>query len=154
MYFPCDSWMRHHFYLLYNRMLVTQSRYRNLGFYWTSFFTKFSINIWHFRPRRWPSVQSVHCPGLVCGLLVATFVIASIFIKYITFWCGQPKRLYIQEKIEEVACKWFLSTSSSKWMKKENEKLITSLQKVLLPFNSGSSKLVNLAYCETFYRTF
>ena len=64
------------------------------------------------------------------------------------------KVIYVQEKMEEVACKWFLSTSSSNWMKKENEKLITSLQKVLLPFNSGSSKLVNLAYCETFYRTF
>ena len=147
MYFPCDSWMRHHFYLLYNRILVTQSRYRNLGFYWTSFFTKFSINIWHFRPRRWPSVQSVHCPW--SGVWSPHLSSRPFSLNTSHFDAASQK-----EKIWEVACKWFLSTSSSKWMKKENEKLITSLQKVLLPFNSGSSKLVNLAYCETFYRTF
>ena len=151
MYFPCDSWMRHHFYLLYNRISVTQSRYRNLGFYWTSFFTKFSINIWHFRPRRWPSVQSVHCPG---SGVWSPHLSSRPFSLNTSHFDAASQKGYKQEKIEEVACKWFLSTSSSKWMKKENEKLITSLQKVLLPFNSGSSKLVNLAYCETFYRTF
>ena len=147
MYFPCDSWMRHHFYLLYNRISVTQARYRNLGFYWTSFFTKFSINIWHFRPRRWPSVQSVHCPG---SRVWSPHLSSRPFSLNTSHFDAASQKGYIQEKW----LKWFLSTSSSKWMKKENEKLITSLQKVLLPFNSGSSKLVNLAYCETFYRTF
>ena len=152
MYFPCDSWMRHHFYLLYNRISVTQSRYRNLGFYWTSFFTKFSINIWHFRPRRWPSVQSVH--WLSGSGVWSPHLSSRPFSLNTSHFDAASQKGYKQEKIEEVACEWFLSTSSSKWMKKENEKLITSLQKVLLPFNSGSSKLVNLAYCETFYRTF